>query len=298
MANNTSTSVAALTGAAVALGAWFIVSRVFGGAATTTAKPLQPPSKVVIAHDKAFVGKRALVTGAGKGIGREICMQLARSGAYVVAISRTQSDLASLKRELDKFGNGSQVIAIDLAQIEDTRSALESVGDVDLLVNNAGVTRLAPFVDATLEDWDSVMNTNLRSVFVVSQIIAKKMIAKGTQGSIVNISSQASMVGLDKHAAYCASKGGLDQLTRAMALELGRHGIRVNSINPTVVLTDMGKMAWSSPSVSDPMRQKIPLGKFAEPEDVAHAVLYLLSENAAMINGVILPVDGGFLATR
>jgi NAD(P)-dependent dehydrogenase (short-subunit alcohol dehydrogenase family) len=123
------------------------------------------------------------------------------------------------------------------------------------------------------------------------------MIARGQGGAIVNLSSQASQVALADHAAYCASKGALDQLTRVMALELGPHQIRVNAVNPTVTLTSMGALAWGDPAKGDPMKAKIPLGRFALPRDVAHAVAYLLSDQADMIHGVTLPVDGGFLAT-
>jgi len=200
--------------------------------------------------------------------------------------------------EIDKIGNGCEMIAADLANIDLVKEVAKKAGNIDLLVNNAGVSRLAPFVEASLEDWDYVFNTNVRSIFVLSQIIARNMIARRVPGAIVNVSSQASVVGLANHAAYCSSKGGLDQLTRTMALELGNHGIRVNSVNPTVVLTEMGKMAWGEKQKSDAMKVKIPLGKFADPIDVSNAIVYLLSDRAAMVNGVILPVDGGFLAVR
>lgn len=165
-------------------------------------------------------------------------------------------------------------------------------------MNNAGVASNAPFLEATVADFDSTMNVNLRSAFVISQVVAKDMVArKITHGSIVNVSSQASMVALDNHTAYCTSKAALDQLTRMMALELGPKGIRTNAVNPTVVLTEMGTKAWSDPAKAGPMLAKIPLGKFAEVEDVVEAVLFLLSPaKARMINGVTLPVDGGFLA--
>jgi NAD(P)-dependent dehydrogenase (short-subunit alcohol dehydrogenase family) len=140
------------------------------------------------------------------------------------------------------------------------------------------------------------MAVNVRAVLVMTQVIARGMIARGQGGAIVNLSSQASMVGIADHAAYCASKGALDQLTRVMALELGPHQIRVNAVNPTVTLTPMGEMAWGDPRKRDPMLAKIPLGRFAKPHHVAHAVAYLLSDAADMIHGVTLPVDGGFLA--
>eukprot|EP00759_Apiculatamorpha_spiralis_P049608 PhF_6_TR4428/c0_g1_i4/m.5993/K03331/DCXR; L-xylulose reductase len=124
------------------------------------------------------------------------------------------------------------------------------------------------------------------------------MVSRRVRGSIVNVSSQASMIGLQDHTAYCSSKGALDQLTRCMALELGCHGIRVNAVNPTVVLTEMGILNWSDPAKAGPMLGAIPLHKFASSEDVSHVVLFLLSEKAGMVNGSVLPVDGGYLATR
>ena len=238
-----------------------------------------------------FGGRRALVTGAGKGIGREIAVLLSQCGAHVVALSRTPADLASLRDEI-----GCEIIAVDLSDAEAARHAAEQAGDVELLVNNAGVSLPQSFLETTTEAFDLTMAVNVRAMLIVSQVVAKHMIRQG-RGAIVNVSSQASQVGLTDHTAYCASKGAVDQLTRVMALELGPRGIRVNAVNPTVTLTPMGEMAWSDPAKSGPMLAKIPLGKFAKPADVAHAVAYLLSDYAAMIHGVTLPVDGGFLAT-
>jgi NAD(P)-dependent dehydrogenase (short-subunit alcohol dehydrogenase family) len=239
-------------------------------------------------------GKRALVTGAGKGIGREIATLLTHCGARVVAVSRTPADLFTLATEI-----GCETFAADLtdaaAAVAAAQSAL-AAGPVDLLVNNAGVSIPQAFLETTVEAFDRTIDVNVRAPLLISQVIAKALIARGKGGSIVNLSSQASMVGLSDHAAYCASKGALDQLTRVMALELGPHQIRVNAVNPTVTLTPMGAMAWGDPMKSGPMLAKIPLGRFAKPADVARAVTYLLSDAADMVHGVTLPIDGGFLA--
>ncbi len=237
-------------------------------------------------------GKRALVSGAGKGIGREIAKMLVSCGAEVVAVSRTKEDLDSLASEIR-----CKMIAADLSDAAAARRAAEQAGDIHLLVNNAGISIPQPLLDTTVEAFDRTMAVNVRAALVITQVVARGMIARGKGGSIVNLSSQASMVGLADHAAYCASKGALDQLTRVMALELGPHQIRVNAVNPTVTLTPMGEMAWGDPKKRDPMLAKIPLGRFAKPIHVAQAVAYLLSEQADMIHGVMLPVDGGFLAT-
>jgi NAD(P)-dependent dehydrogenase (short-subunit alcohol dehydrogenase family) len=245
-----------------------------------------------IVHQIDFKNRRALVTGAGKGIGREIARMLTRFNARVTALSRTDKDLQSLKEEI-----GCETVVADLADPVSAKQAAEQAGEVDLLVNNAGIAILQPFLTTTIEAWDLTMAVNLRSVAVISQVIAAQMIGRGVRGSIVNVSSMAAFQALEKHAAYCASKAGLDQLTKVMAVELGKHGIRVNAVNPTVVLTEMGKRAWSDPEKGGPMLQRIPLGRFAECEDIASVVCFLLSDAAGMLNGLALPIDGGFLAT-
>jgi NAD(P)-dependent dehydrogenase (short-subunit alcohol dehydrogenase family) len=168
---------------------------------------------------------------------------------------------------------------------------------LELLVNNAAIAILEPLLETTVESWDATMAVNLRAVMIVSQVVAKGMIGRGVAGSIVNISSMSAFQALPYHAAYAASKAGLDQLTKVMAVELGSYGIRVNSINPIVVMTDMGKRAWSDPAKSSPMLARIPLGRFAECEDIASVVCFVLSDAAGMLNGLALPVDGGFWAT-
>ncbi|XP_019642604.1 PREDICTED: L-xylulose reductase-like [Branchiostoma belcheri] len=241
-----------------------------------------------------FDGKKALVTGAGKGIGRDVAKTMYKCGAEVFALSRTQEDLDSLVQECP----GIHPVQCDLADPEATKSAVESVGPIDLLVNNAGVTSLQPFLEVTLDAFEKVMNINVRAVMQVSQIVAKGMVERGTGGSIVNVSSLASKSALKEHTSYCTSKGALDIMSKVMALELGPHKIRVNTVNPTVVMTDMGQKVWGSdPAKSGPMLARIPLGKFVEVEDVVHAILFLLSDKAAMMTGTNLPVEGGFSAT-
>jgi L-xylulose reductase len=239
-----------------------------------------------------FKNRRALVTGAGKGIGREIAVELHRFDAQVVAVSRTQKDLEKLKDEI-----GCETIVAELADPAEAKRAAERAGDIDLLVNNAAIAILQPFLKTTVEAWDTTMAVNLRAIVIITQVVAAGMIARGVPGSIVNVSSMARFQALRDHAAYCASKAGLDQLTGVMAVELGEYGIRVNSVNPTVVLTEMGKRAWSDPAKGGPMLARIPLGRFAECEDIASVVCFLLSDAAGMLNGLALPIDGGFHTT-
>uniref|UniRef100_A0A667WWJ7 Dicarbonyl/L-xylulose reductase n=1 Tax=Myripristis murdjan TaxID=586833 RepID=A0A667WWJ7_9TELE len=233
----------------------------------------------------SFAGKRALVTGAGKGIGRATALALARCGSKVTAVTRTQADLDSLVAECPSI----TPVCVDLADWGATAAALQDIGPIDLLVNNAACAKLQPFLEVTPDHFD-------HADVQVIKIVARGMKARGTGGSIVNISSQASQCALKDHAVYCATKGALDMLTKVMALELGPHQIRVNSVNPTVVMTEMGRLGWSDPDKAKSMTSRIPLGRFAEVEDVVNSILFLLSDKSNMTNGVTLPVDGGFLA--
>nr|AAH12247.1 Dcxr protein [Mus musculus] len=243
--------------------------------------------------DLGLAGRRALVTGAGKGIGRSTVLALKAAGAQVVAVSRTREDLDDLVRECP----GVEPVCVDLADWEATEQALSNVGPVDLLVNNAAVALLQPFLEVTKEACDTSFNVNLRAVIQVSQIVAKGMIARGNPGAIVKKYSQASQRALTNHTVYCSTKGALFLLTKRMALELGPHKSRVNAVNPTVVMRPMGRTNWSDPHKAKAMLESIPLGKFAEVENVVDTILFLLSNRSGMTTGSTLPVDGGFLAT-
>jgi len=240
----------------------------------------------------SFEGKRILVTGADKGIGRVLALRLSKYNGIVVGLSRCKESLDKLTKEDPKI----QTVVADLTDWEATRKAVKSVLPIDLLVNNAGVACLAPFLDITREQFDLTFDVNIRAIFNVTQVVAGDLIARKSEGTIVNISSQTSQAALLDHSAYSASKGAVDMLTRSLALELGKHNIRVNSVNPTVVLTAMGRLGWSDPAKARVMLDKIPLGRFAEVDEVVDAVVFLLSDRSSMINGASLPVDGGFLA--
>ncbi|XP_076743281.1 L-xylulose reductase isoform X2 [Maylandia zebra] len=226
------------------------------------------------------------------GIGRATALALARCGAKVIAVTRTQADLNSLVEECASI----TPVCVDLTDWGATEQALQDVGPVDLLVNNAACANLQPFLEVTPDKFEQAFSVNVKAVVQVSQLVARGMKARGSGGSIVNVSSQASQRALREHAVYCATKAALDMLSKVMALELGPHQIRVNTVNPTVVMTDMGRLGWSDPEKAKSMKSRIPLGRFAEVEEVVNSILFLLSEKSSMINGVTLPVDGGFLA--
>ena len=244
-------------------------------------------------HDdtRQFDGKTVLITGAGKGIGRATAQLLAQRGARVIALSRSAADLRTLEDEI-----GCTTLCADLGDASAARSAAVAAQPVDLLVNCAGIVELQPFLDTTVEAFDALMAVNVKAAMIVAQQCARSMIARGVHGSIVNVSSLSATVGLPLHAAYCASKAALDGLTRVMAVELGPHGIRVNTVNPVVTLTPMAEKAWSDPAKSAPMLARIPLNRFVQPLEAARTIAYLLSDDAAMVSGVSLAVDGGFQA--
>ncbi|NXI21166.1 DER reductase, partial [Sterrhoptilus dennistouni] len=186
---------------------------------------------------------------------------------------------------------------LDLADWEAVEAALGAAGPFELLVNNAAVAELQPFLEVTRSALQRSLDVNFGAVLHVSQIVARQMIAQGVPGAIVNVSSQASKRALRDHAVYCSTKSALDMLSQVMAMELGPHKIRVNTVNPTVVMTDMGRINWSDPQKSAAMLARIPLGKFAEVDDVVNSILFLLSDKSAMTTGSSLMIDGGFLVS-
>jgi 2-deoxy-D-gluconate 3-dehydrogenase len=228
-------------------------------------------------------GRRALVTGATKGIGYETCRVLADAGADIAAVGRDEAGLADIKREVEAMGRRCVTIAADLATVEGPKQAaaraLEAFGTIDILVNNAGVTTLKSIIDTPVDDWDWVNNVNLRAPYLLAQALVPNMIRQ-RMGKVINISSQSGVVALDDHGAYGASKGGLNMLTRVMTVEWAKHNIQSNSVCPTVILTPMGEMVWGDPAKGDPMKAKIPAGRFGRTTEVADLIL----------------IDGGFTA--
>ncbi|MET3395412.1 NAD(P)-dependent dehydrogenase (short-subunit alcohol dehydrogenase family) [Variovorax sp. 1140] len=236
-----------------------------------------------------FSGRRALVTGASSGIGRAVAVRLAQAGAQVTAIGRNAAALAALHTEA-----GCTPLVLDVADAPALERALAPLPAFDLVVNCAGIALLEPAAEMQAGSFDAVMAVNARAAALVASRCGRAMIAAGVRGSIVNVSSQAALVALDAHLCYCASKAAMDAVTRSLCLEFGPHGIRVNSVNPTVTLTPMAEQAWSDPAKSAAALKNIPLGRFAQVEEVVAPILFLLGDGASMVNGVALPVDGGY----
>jgi 2-deoxy-D-gluconate 3-dehydrogenase len=244
-------------------------------------------------------GRTALVTGATKGIGLETCKVLADAGADIAAVGRDPAGLAEVSAAVKAAGRRCVAIAADMATADGpvtaAKEALTAFGTIDILVNNAGIALIDPLEKATVEDWDATMAVNLRAPFLLAREVVPGMIRQ-KRGKIINVSSQAGVVGLQDHAAYCASKGGLNMLTKVMTVEWAKHNIQINTVCPTVILTPMGELVWGQPEKGDPMKAKIPGGRFGKPLEVADAVLFLASSASDMICGHDLLVDGGFTA--
>ncbi|MDI5986750.1 SDR family oxidoreductase [Halomonas sp. M4R5S39] len=233
--------------------------------------------------------QRILVTGATSGIGLDIARSLAELGADLVLFGRNRDKLSELEQEL-----GARTLAVDITDEAAVTEAFIEMPILDGLVNCAGISILDDVLNVKAQDLERIMTTNVTASAVVAREAARHMIARGCQGSIVNVSSQAAMAALPGHLGYCASKAAMDAMTRVLCLELGPKGIRVNSVNPTVTLTPMAERAWADPAKRDPMLAAIPLGRFATPREVALPVAFLLSPAASMISGTCLPIDGGF----
>jgi NAD(P)-dependent dehydrogenase (short-subunit alcohol dehydrogenase family) len=244
-------------------------------------------------------GKRALITGATKGIGADIARAFAAAGATLVLSGRDEAELEAAARALtDEFGVKVGTAAVDLALGDGPARLAElanaAFGGLDILVNNAGISHPQPVTETDPELFDATMAVNLRAPALLGAAVGRVMVAQGTGGSIVTVASAAALAPLPDHYAYCASKAGLVMATKVLARELGPHGIRANSVCPTVVLTEMGQRVWGEEAKAAPMLARIPLGRFAVPREVSEAVLWLASDAASMVSGVDIAVDGGY----
>ena len=236
-------------------------------------------------------GRPVLVTGASGGIGGATVRQLAAAGADVIASGREKEKLAELAAK-----TGCRTLAFDLASEESVRGALEGL-DLWGVVNCGGFGgEIATPMDTDIDVFDKVIAVNARGALLVTKYASRSMIRLKKGGSIVNVSSQASLVALRGHISYGSSKAALDNITRVAALELGRYNIRVNSVNPTVVMTPMSAWYWGREDVGPPFLAEMPLGRWATEDEIAAPIVFLIGDGASMITGVSLPIDGGFTA--
>jgi NAD(P)-dependent dehydrogenase (short-subunit alcohol dehydrogenase family) len=241
-------------------------------------------------------GKRALVTGAGRGLGLAAAAALAEAGAHVTLAARTVAEIEAAAEALRGQGGAAEALRLDVTDIDGAARALDAAEAFDVFVNNAGTNRPKPFVEVSVEDYDAVMGLNVRAAFFAAQAVARRMIAAGRGGSIVNVSSQMGHVGAANRTIYCASKHALEGLTKAMAVELAPHGIRVNSIGPTFIETEMTRPFFENRVFRESVLAKIKLGRLGRVEDIMGAIVFLASDASALMTGAALVVDGGWTA--
>ncbi|MET0278726.1 MAG: glucose 1-dehydrogenase [Pseudorhodoplanes sp.] len=241
-------------------------------------------------------GKRALVTGAGRGIGLAAAAALAQAGAHVTLIARTKTEIDRAASEIGTQGGKAEATSLDVTDIEAVRSFIGKAKPFDILVNNAGSNRPAPFIEVKVEDFDFILNLNVRSAFFVAQAVAKRLVESNLPGSIIHISSQMGHVGGPRRTAYCASKAAIEGLTKAMGVELGPFGIRVNSLAPTFIETPMTRPFFADEAFKRSVLDKIKLGRLGQVEDLMGAIVFLASDASALMTGASLVVDGGWTA--
>ena len=251
------------------------------------------------AVDFGIKGKVAVVTGASKGLGKGLAKAMAAAGATVAAAARSLSELETLAAEIRAEGGSCEAFAMDLRDVGSIRSAFSAIaarfGRVDILVNNAGMGNPISAVDIAESDWDWMMDLNLKGTFFCCQEAGRLMLARGA-GRIVNISSQASVVAIPGEAVYCASKGGVNMLTKVLAAEWSGRGVTVNAVGPTFIRTPGTAERLDNPAFLAGVMSKLPRGRVATIDDVAGAVIYLASDAADMVTGTLLLVDGGWTA--
>jgi NAD(P)-dependent dehydrogenase (short-subunit alcohol dehydrogenase family) len=241
-------------------------------------------------------GRHALVTGAGRGIGVAIATALARNGAHVHLASRSADEVGAVAEALRQEGRQASPLVLDVTDAAAVQAAVAGLPLLSVLVNNAGTNRPKPMAQVSLEDFDAVFGLNVRALYVVTQAVVGRMLAAGAKGSVINISSQMGHVGGPNRSLYCGSKHAVEGITKALAVELAPHGIRVNSIAPTFIETAMTRPYFEVPGFLDQVLGKIPLGRLGQVEDIMGAVAYLAGDAAALVTGTSLVVDGGWTA--
>lgn len=239
-------------------------------------------------------GRRALITGGGRGIGLAAAAALAEAGAHVTLTARTSSEIEEAAESIRSDGGSADAIVLDMLDTAAVRSVVETADPFDILINNAGTNRPKTMSETTEDDFDAVLDLNLRAAYFVAQAVTDKMLAAKMPGSVINISSQMGHVGGPLRTVYCSSKWAIEGLTKSLAMELGPHGIRVNSIAPTFIETPLAKEMLKDPAFREAVVSKIKLGRTGQVEDLMGAIVFLASDAAAMITGASLLVDGGW----
>lgn len=243
-----------------------------------------------------LAGKTALVTGGSRGIGFASAAALASAGAHVVIAARTPERVESASREISKFYGSAEPMVLDVTDLNTCKKLLDDAPPFDVLVNSAGTNRPAPFLQATPEDFETVMELNVKSTYFVSQSVARRMIEEKRQGSIIHISSQMGHVGAANRSVYCASKWALEGITKSMAIELAAYGIRVNTLAPTFIETPMTASFFEDEEFKREVLSKIKLGRLGRLDDIGGAILFLASSASALMTGSSLMIDGGWTA--
>jgi NAD(P)-dependent dehydrogenase (short-subunit alcohol dehydrogenase family) len=241
-------------------------------------------------------GRRALVAGASSGIGAACAVALAEQGAVVTLCARRETELSALAEQMRSAKLKAEVLPLDITDVEAVEAALASRPAFDVMVNSAGLARHAPAVETTTEDYDAVANLNVRAAYFLTRTVAKRQIAEGKPGSLINITSQMAHVGGIDRAVYSATKHAVEGMTKSMAIEWGPRGIRVNTIAPTFIRTALTAGTFANPERARWIAEKIKLGRVGEVEDIMGAVAFLASDAAALITGTSLIVDGGWTA--
>lgn len=241
-------------------------------------------------------GRRALVTGAGRGIGLAAAAALAQAGAEVVLLARTAGEITAVAEQIVREGGKASATTLDITDLEAVRAFVDGADPFQILINNAGTNRPRTFLDVTVEDYDVLTDLNLKAAYFTAQSVARRLVAAGLPGSIINISSQMGHVGGRNRTVYCMTKHGMEGLTKAMAIDLAGHGIRVNSIGPTFIETPLTAPFFQNAAFRDDVLSRIKLGRLGQVEDLMGAVVFLASDAAALVTGTALLVDGGWTA--
>ena len=241
-------------------------------------------------------GRRALVTGGGRGIGLAAASALAGAGAHVTLAARTKSEIEDAAAAIRARGHRADALQLDVTDVEATRRAIAAAEPFQILVNNAGMNRPALLPDVTVDDFDAIMNLNVRAAFFVAQAVALKLIEAKLPGSIINVSSQMGHVGAARRTVYCASKHAMEGFTKAMAIELAPHAIRVNSLGPTFLETPMTKPFFENKAFRDEVLSKIKLGRLGQLDEFTGAIVFLASDASSLMTGSALVLDGGWTA--